>query len=165
MELIKIGKVLKTHGYKGFLKIFIDAFYMDDFRAMNAIFVHDLPYFIASREINSESSAILSLEEIDSKEKAQALQGKEIFARTEDLTEILEEDVYADLEGYSILDDKLGNIGVVEAIVELPHQHLAKISKDQKEILVPLNDALIVEIDDSEKIIRMNLPDGLLDIF
>ena len=70
MELIRIGKVLKTHGYKGNLKIYIDEFYMDDFEELSIIFINNLPYFITSKDINSESQAIILLEEIDSKEKA-----------------------------------------------------------------------------------------------
>ena len=71
MELIKIGKVLKTHGFKGHLKVFIDEFYMHDFEEINAIFINQLPYFIQSKDINSDAQAILLLEDIDSKEKAQ----------------------------------------------------------------------------------------------
>lgn len=69
MELIKIGKVLKTHGFKGHLKVFIDEFYMNDFEDMKAVFINNLPYFILSKDINSEAQAIILLEEVDSKEK------------------------------------------------------------------------------------------------
>jgi len=165
MELIKIGKVLKTHGYKGHLKIFIDEFYMSDFEEMNAIFINQLPYFIISKDINSDSQAIILVEDIDSKEKAHPLQGKEIFAKDDDLTEILDGEEYDELIGFEIYDKTIGNIGKIEAIIEMPFQFLAKVLVDKKEILIPLNEDFILNIDEKKKTIEMRLPDGLLEIF
>ncbi len=165
MELIKIGKALKTHGYKGHLKIYIDEFYMDDFEEMKAIFINNLPYFILSKDINSDTDAIISLEEINSKEKAQLLTGKEIFAKEEDVEEILEEDPYGDLKGFVLEDKNFGTIGNIEQVIELPHQFLAQVFKNEKEILVPLNEDFIIKIDDKKKIVTVALPEGLLDIY
>ncbi len=165
MELIKIGKVLKTHGFKGHLKIFIDEFYMNDFEDMTAIFINGLPYFIQSKDINTDSQAIILLEEIDSKEKAHKLQGKEILAKEDDLTEILDGTEYDELIGYEIRDVNIGNIGKIEKIIEMPFQFLAQIKKEKKEILIPLNDDFILKIDKKKKIVEMQLPDGILEIF
>ena len=165
MELIKIGKVLKTHGYKGHLKIFVDDFYMDDFEEMKAIFVNNLPYFIVSKDINSDSQAIILLEEIDSKEKAHPLQGKDIFAKEDDLTEILDGEEYDHLVGFEMTDKQLGKIGIIEKIIEMPFQFLAQVFKDKKEILIPLNDDFILKINEKKKLVEMQLPDGFLDVF
>lgn len=165
MELIKIGKVLKTHGYKGHLKVFIDEFYMHDFEEINAIFINQLPYFIQSKDINSDAQAILLLEDIDSKEKAQKIQGKEIFAKEDDLTEILDGNEYDEMIGFDILDEKVGNIGKIEKIIEMPFQFLAQVLKENKEILIPLHEDLIKKIDTKKKTVEINLPDGFLDIY
>lgn len=164
MELIKIGKVLKTHGFKGHLKIFIDEFYMNDFEDMAAIFINGLPYFIQSKDINTDSQAIILLEEIDSKEKAHKLQGKEIYAKEDDLSEILDGTEYDALVGFEINDTNYGNIGKIEQIIEMPFQFLAQIKKEKKEILIPLNDDFILKIDEKKKEVKMQLPDGILEI-
>ena len=165
MELIKIGKALKTHGYKGHLKVFIDEFYIDDFEDIKAVFINSLPYFITSKDINSDSQAIILLEDIDSKEKAHPLQGKDIFAKDDDLTEILDGEEYDHLVGYEITDNSTGVVGTIAQIVEMPFQFLAKLMKDKKEILIPLNDDFILKIDEKKKRVEMELPDGFLDIF
>lgn len=165
MELIKIGKTLKTHGFKGHLKVFIDEFYMNDFEDMRAVFINNLPYFIISRDINSASQAIVLLEEIDTKEKAHQLQGKDIFAKEDDLTEILDGEEYDHLVGFEVVDKTTGKIGTIDEIVEMPFQFLAKVLKDKKEILIPLNDDLIVFINEKKKLVEMELPDGFLDVF
>lgn len=165
MELIKIGKVLKTHGFKGHLKVFIDEFYMNDFEDMKAVFINNLPYFILSKDINSEAQAIILLEEVDSKEKAHPMQGKDIFAKEDDLTEILDGEEYDHLVGYEIRDKSAGKIGIIEEIIEMPFQFLAKVTKDKKEVLIPLNDDFILNINEQKKLVEMTLPDGFLDIF
>jgi 16S rRNA processing protein RimM len=169
MELIKIGKALKTHGYKGHLRIFIDEFYMDDFEEMKVIFIDGLPYFILSKDINSDTQAIISLEEIDSKEKAFLLQGKDIFAKEEDLEDILEEDPFSEIVGFIIEDRKAGTIGKVEAVIEMPQQHLAQVLREvsgkQKEVLIPLNEAYIEKIDKKKNILYIDLPEGFLEVF
>lgn len=165
MELIKIGKVLKTHGFKGHLKIYMDDFYMDDFEDIEAIFINQLPYFIISKDINSDNQAIILLEEIDTKEKAHTLQGKDIFAKEDDLTEILDEEPYNDLVGFVIIDKNDGEIGNIEQIIEMPYQYLAQVFKDKNEILIPLNEDFILNIDEKKKYVNMQLPDGFLDIY
>jgi 16S rRNA processing protein RimM len=165
MELIKIGKALKTHGYKGHLRIAVDAFYMNDFEEMKIIFIESLPYFILSKDINSDSQAIISLEDITTKEIAHTLQGKDIFAKEEDLTEILEDDPYQEIIGFMMQDKTHGEIGKIEQIIEFPQQYLAQIFQDKKEILIPLNKTFIQKIDSKSKIVSINLPEGFLDVF
>lgn len=165
MELIKIGKILKTHGFKGHLKVYIDEFYMNDFEEINVIFIKHIPYFIQSKDINADSQAIVLLEEIDSKEKAHILQGKDIFAKIEDLTEILEEETYNELIGYEIIEESIGNIGKIEKIIEMPFQFLAQIIRDKKEVLIPLHSDFVLDIDKKSKCVKMKLPNGILDVF
>lgn len=165
MELIKIGKVGKTHGFKGHLKMHIDEFYMPDFVDMKAIFIQQLPYFILHKDINTLAQAIVLLEDIDTKEKAQRLQGAEIYAKEDDLTEILEEEEYQELIGYEIIDNKQGSIGIIEHIIEMPFQIMAQLFIDKKEILIPLNDDFILKINPDKKQVKMQLPEGFLSIF
>ena len=68
MELIKIGKIGKTHGFKGHLKVLIDEFYMQDFEDMKVVFIQQLPYFILHKDINTTSQVIILLEDIDTKD-------------------------------------------------------------------------------------------------
>lgn len=165
MELIKIGKALKTHGYKGHLRIAVDEFYMDDFEKMKIIFIENLPYFVLSKDINSDSQAIISLEDITTKEIAHTLQGKDIYAKEEDLTDILEDDPYQEIVGFMVSDKTHGEIGKIDTILEMPKQYLAQIFQDKKEILIPLNDVFIQKIDTKKKTVSVELPDGFLEVF
>ncbi|MEO5583093.1 MAG: hypothetical protein ABIR66_10395, partial [Saprospiraceae bacterium] len=64
--------------------------------------------------------------------------------------------------GFSINDNKEGNIGLIESIEELPGQILAGVIFQDRAIQIPLAEELILDIDLDNKIIFMDLPEGIL---
>jgi 16S rRNA processing protein RimM len=44
-------------------------------------------------------------------------------------------------------------------------QHLFVVDYKKKEILIPINDELIENINRKEKLINMNLPSGLIELY
>lgn len=72
---------------------------------------------------------------------------------------------YNDLKGYLVSDENHGELGEITEVNEYPQQFVATVIYQEKEIMFPLNDDLIVEIDEEESILRVHLPDGLLDIY
>lgn len=167
-----IGFTKKTHGIKGELKINIEDRYLEDFAQAEVLFLglagRKIPYFI--EYINFENPFTVKFEDNNSKEAALELTGKEIFMRTKDL--LLEEEKVLEIEGlfyekyvdFQIQDATLGVIGKIEAIIEYPQQEMAAISIDGKEVLIPLNEQLITSIEETTKMILMDLPEGLLEL-
>ena len=47
----------------------------------------------------------------------------------------------------------------------MPQQFMALLSYRGKEILIPINDAFVQDIDPEKGLLYMDLPDGLLDVF
>ena len=56
-------------------------------------------------------------------------------------------------------------MGLIEDVREYPQQFLASIQYQEKEVLIPLNEAFIVEIDKTKKLLILDLPDGLLELY
>lgn len=176
-KYILIGFTKKCYGVKGDLKIQIEDQHLEDFAKANAIFLEikgkHVPFFI--EEIKSGNELLLKLEDVDSKESANALTSKEIFLQShqilkdeerefepeEDDTLALEFEKYI---GFNIIDNDLGEIGKIEEVIEFPQQEMAVILQDEKEILVPLHKDLIEKVEDKKQCIYMNLPEGLLDL-
>jgi 16S rRNA processing protein RimM len=73
------------------------------------------------------------------------------------------EDEWA-LDGFEVRDVNLGLLGLVQEIVEYPYQSLAKVFYGERELLIPLVDEIIVEINDKKKLLLVNMPEGLIDI-
>ena len=59
---------------------------------------------------------------------------------------------------------ELGDIGIIDEVVEMPEQFMAFLSYQEKEVMVPLNEFFIQDIDPENKIILMELPDGIFNI-
>ncbi|WP_448636141.1 ribosome maturation factor RimM [Pedobacter panaciterrae] len=72
---------------------------------------------------------------------------------------------YNDLKGFVVFDETHGELGEIIEVNEYPQQFVATVAYQSKEILFPLNDDMIVEIDEDEGTMLVDLPEGLLDIY
>ena len=164
-ERTSIGKLLKPHGIKGQLRVYIDPRYMDDLEDhIQAIFIAGLPYFIRSKDILGDEQAIIGLEDIDTRDAAQQLCNKSIEVPTE-LLSPEEADNADDWTGFRVEDKQLGLIGTVTGIEEMPHQVLLQVNHQGREVLIPLNEVLVPEVDEDKQLIITDLPADYLDVF
>lgn len=170
---IQIGYTKKTQGYKGVLRMVIENAYADDAINAGALFLEIdgryLPYFVDEIEINKNST--VKFEEVDSKESAVKLTSKGIYLRQSDIKEIKSLEVkpnedlqYSFLKGYQLHDVSLGLIGEIVDILEFPHQEMASVIHQEKELLVPINEQLIDNIDEFVKKVVFDLPEGILEL-
>lgn len=145
--MIPIGKILKTHGYKGLMRIQYDPVFRDDIAQMTAFFLEEkgeiLPWFITHKEMTTKTEALIGLENIHTLEEARLLSGKALYAREDDLGAVWEEHPYSLLAGYMATDASAGEIGRILDVMELPGQLMAVIDYKGNEALVPLNEALV----------------------
>ena len=168
-----IGFTKKTYGVKGELKLNILDKYLEDFVQTEVVFLglagRKIPYFI--EYINFENPFSVKFEDYNSKEIALELTGKEIFMRTKDLLpleekilEITSGLIYEKYVNFVIQDKIYGTLGEIIEIIEYPQQEMAALIIEEKEVLIPLNEQLIIAIDETAKLIFMDLPEGLLNL-
>jgi 16S rRNA processing protein RimM len=67
--------------------------------------------------------------------------------------------------GFELVDQKSGNIGIIQSINDSSAQPLFEVLQNTTEILIPMIDPFIVAIDRDNKKVIMNLPDGLVDMY
>ena len=72
---------------------------------------------------------------------------------------------FHEIIGYEVQDKRHGFIGCVEEILDRPEQEIIRILKGKKEILVPLTDEMISKIDRKKKILILDTPEGLVDLY
>lgn len=173
-EYISIGRTRKAHGIIGELKVSIEERYLEDFLKNERIFLDvkgvKIPYFID--KVRGGGELILKMEEVDTRDQAIVLQAREIFLRKQDILpdhlrefEPEEEETleYEHLAGFRLLDETLGEIGVIDEVLEMPQQEMAFLQYKGREVLIPLNEQLILRIDEEKRSVYMDLPEGLLD--
>lgn len=173
-NIAAVGKFQKTHALKGELNAILDID-PEYFEEGNAAIVDidgiNVPFYINSIRPKGMSSFLVKLDGVDSEEDARQFVNKIIYAEKSGLAPFLdvdEEDIIDNdsMIGYSIIDAESGKtIGVVDAL-ETSTQNLLFIVKteDDEEIFIPAVEDFIEDINDETREIRMNLPEGILDL-
>ena len=62
-----------------------------------------------------------------------------------------------------MVDALLGEIGIIDEVLEMPQQEMAFLKYKERDVLVPLNEQFIQSIDEANRQVMVDLPDGLLD--
>jgi 16S rRNA processing protein RimM len=118
---------------------------------------------------NHEGRPIFKFAGIDSISDAKAWAGADILAPdAERMQPAAGEYSHADLIGCSVLADRptgVVTIGIVRGVEDYGGPPLLKLeAMDGREILVPFAHSICREIDVKSKVIRVELPEGLLDL-
>ena len=164
-----IGYITKTKGLKGEVQIYFE---YDDpaelplesvFAEINGKLV---PFFISSVKLQNNQTGNFYFDDIDTIEKAEALVRKKLYLPNK-LKPLRDEDEFliTDLKGFIVHDEAAGELGEIIEIHEYPQQFVAVVPYKFKEIMFPLNDDLIVEIDEENGILKVDLPEGLIDLY
>ena len=171
-EFIQIGYTQKTHGVEGELRIFLEEEFEEDFLNADALFLEangsKIPFFI--EYIRGANADIVKLEDIKSKEEAMQWTSKPVFLRESDLIPETDREntgyiaQFEHLEGFEAWDKEKGLLGTITRIDEYPHQEMAVIIYKGREALIPLQEPLLQSIDEAARVVRFQLPEGLLDL-
>ena len=168
-DSFKIGYITKTRGLKGEVQIFFE-FDDPDALDLRLIFLEInrqlVPFFVASYKLLSNNTGFFFLEDVEHIDQAKDLVRKNVFLPNDKLP-VRDEDEYLieDFKGYTVIDSVHGVLGEILEINEYPQQFIATVNYQSKEILFPLSDDFIEEYDEERKILKVLLPEGLLDIY
>lgn len=173
-EIKSIGKFQKTHALKGELNAIldIDPMYIESGNAVvvdvDGIYV---PFFASSVRPKGSMSYLIKLDGIDSEEEARPFVNKTLYGIKGELAsflqveecEMLDDD---DMVGYHVLDVESNRIvGEIESVDSSTDNLLFVVSGDNgEELFIPVAEEFIIEIDDDNRIVKMSLPEGLLDL-
>ena len=173
-----IGTIIKTHGISGelILKPDIDfprSSQSEDYNNMESVFIEIdeqlVPFFISQMKIRMHhkmQSAIVKFDDIDTIPQAKELLGNDLYAPVESLPQQKENNfLYSQLIGFTVFDKQFGEIGKVDEILEFPDNPVFKIMKNNKEILIPVNDEFIKKVAQEKKIIEIEAPKGLIEVY
>jgi 16S rRNA processing protein RimM len=161
-SLISIGYISRPHSYKGDVQLTLERKIVplkrDDF-----LFIKIQGQFVPYKMIGikgKDDEPIITLEFIDTFEKAEEMIAKEVFTDKE----VLPIESELTFIGFEVIDTHLGAIGVVQDVVEMPQQLMLLVPYNGQLKYIPLVDDFIDYISAEEKEIWLTLPSGLLEI-
>lgn len=164
-----LGKVVKLHGYGGKVSIFLDTDEPKEYAEIKMIFINIggnlVPYFINEISILN-NKAIIDFVDVDDIEKAEGLINKEIYMPVSMLPELSgNKFYYHEVKDMMVIDDNFGELGQICNVLEYPNQAVLQVYYDNKEVLIPISDDIILNVDRKQNRMTIKAPDGLLDIY
>ena len=163
-----IGKLTKLHGYEGEALLVANEDFPKKFEKTEWIFLFivglPVPFFISSIKMRTETSAIIKLADINSSEKMKELIGLTVFVKTTKKDKKTKQFQQFQIKGYSVVDANDGNIGIANTVLNYQENYLLQVFNNDHEILIPVNEFNIVEIDDNKRTVQVNLPEGLMEL-
>ena len=169
-DSIYIGQIAKLHGYKGGVSLFLDVTHPEEYMDMESFFIEIdgilTPFFVESFKLKNKGFAAVKFQGVDSEQEARSLLKKKVFIPETELRELDESNFYDhEVIGYEVEDVVKGEIGKVTAIADLKQNPLLIVEFEDKEILLPIFEGLIVKVDRKLKRLRVKAPDGLIDLY
>lgn len=155
--------MVKIHGTKGEVKIALTRNIKLKEWAFLEFRGKPVPFSIESIKGDLSEEIILKLQGVETMAEAATLLGH-IFLLPNKQVKKEERSTEFDLKGYLLIDKQLGEIGLIEEIVDNQFQSLALIQYKGNEVLIPLVEEIITEINQRKKTVWAILPIGLLDI-
>ncbi len=157
-EEIAIGRIRKTHGVKGYLKIMSFSGEYDHFFDIDQITLkndNQSRVFKVQEVLPFSGEVLLKLEGIENPETGKLLSGWEIWVSRDQAAELEEgEYYYADLAGCQVqLSGK--TIGLVQTVIESGSHDLLEVKTDDGVKLIPFNEVFIGRVDTKKKMIEL----------
>jgi 16S rRNA processing protein RimM len=72
---------------------------------------------------------------------------------------------YHEIVGFTVVDTEKGELGPVTEVLEYPTQAILQVMKDKKEVLIPILEQVIQNVDRDTKVLTITAPEGLIDMY
>lgn len=169
-ECFYLGTIVKKHSFKGEVIIKLDTDEPELYGNMESVFVdiggNLIPFFIKKSSLSKGTQLRVKFEDVNTEEDADSILKSKIYLPL-DLLPKLEgtKFYYHEVIGFEVIDKKHGLIGVIKSINENAAQPLFEIEHSNREIFIPLIDEFIKKVDRENKVIQVETPEGLIDLY
>ena len=169
-EIVEVGRFNKPHGIKGEISVSINTdIDLNDVKCVivpiDGIFV---PFFLQTVRPKTADTSLITIDGIDSEEKAQGLANRPLFILRSDLPDDDndEDGFYAsDLIGFKVNDMTHGVIGEISDINDSTQNILFIVkTPDGKELMIPVADEFILSIGPQNETVNTDIPSEILTL-
>lgn len=164
-EVYRIGRLGKAHGIKGEVSFQFDDDIFDRVDAEYLVLEVEgilVPFFMEEYRFRSDTVALVKFCDVDTQQRASELTGCEVYFPRALADEDEGNVSLAMLVGFDIIDAGTGSkVGTIAAVDDTTVNLLFELEDGR---LIPASDDLISDIDIKQGEIRMNIPEGLLEL-
>ncbi len=165
-----LGKIVKKYSFKGELLAKLDTDEPELYENLDAIFIdlrgNLVPFFVESSQLHKSDLLRLNFEDVDSEADADTLLKCDLYLPIDLLPKLEGNKFYFhEVIGFKITDENFGEVGIIKRVNDSTAQALFEIDRNSIEILIPMNDEFIVNVDRENKTVFVNTPEGLIDLY
>ncbi len=166
-----LGKIVSKYSFKGEVLVKLDTDEPEVYENMESVFVrlsadNLVPFFIKSCRLHKSSLLRIDFEEVNDEAGADSIMGSELYLPLQLLPKLSGNKFYFhEVIGFSVQDSVHGDIGIITGVNDNTSQALFEIEKVDKELLIPITDEIITEVDRKNKTIYVTTPEGLVDLY
>ncbi len=164
--MLEAGKIVNTHGLRGEVKVVAWTDYPEDFEDIEYVYVKmktgDEKLHISSVKYQ-KNNLIIKFAEIKDINEAEKYKNQILYVEREMLGELPEGVYYiADLIGLRVIDEKGEDIGVIADVINTGANDIYDVKREgKKNMLIPVIDDVVKEIDLENKLVRIKMMEGL----
>ncbi|WP_295229461.1 ribosome maturation factor RimM [uncultured Chryseobacterium sp.] len=164
-----LGKITRRHGLAGNVILKLDTDQPELYTKLDSVFVEIngllVPFFIAKTAWSKSDSLNIVFKNSTEALVDQSL-GKNVYLPLSTLPKLTgKQFYYHEIIGYSILDENGNDCGVIRSVNDQTAQTYFVTNLDGKEVVIPMIKDWIIEVNREERFIKMQLPEGLIDVF
>lgn len=164
-----LGIITKPFGYKGELVIYLDVDdptqYIDLPTVLIDMGIGLVPFFIEKFSLKN-NNATIRLQDV-SPEMALTLVKKELYLPLNLLPKLKGNKFYFhEVIDFDVIDSEKGLVGKIEKVLDYPAQPILQVLNfDNKEILIPIADDIVLKVDRKNKKMEVKVPQGLIELY
>lgn len=164
--MLEAGKIVNTHGLRGEVKVVPWTDYPEDFEDIEYVYVKrktgDEKLTVSSIKYQ-KNNLIVKFAEIKDINEAEKYKNQVLYVEREMLGELPEGVYYiADLIGLAVVDENGEEIGKIADVFNTGANDIYDVKREgKKNLLIPVIDEVVKEIDLENKIVRIEMMEGL----
>ena len=159
-DLVPIGLIVKHHGLKGDLKVFL---YNEDSKTLVSgitIWIKNQNNFNAydvEMIKGSKTKSLIKIKDLNNRESCSFLLKKEIYVSRFDFPDINEDEFYVnDVIGFNVQDDTGKAYGFLKDILLIASKEILLVEYQNKEVMIPNVENFVKLFDFENKIVIIN---------
>ena len=168
-DFFYLGKITKQFGIKGELVVFLDTDEPEKYYQMQSVYLdiegEPIPFCIEEIKIKNDNQIIVKFEDINQDQSSRYV-GVELYLPLAMLPKLTgNKFYYHEVIGFEVVDKYLGVLGHIKEILDYPHQAIFNIANPKGEILLPIVDKYIINVDRATKSIQVQAPEDLIALY
>jgi 16S rRNA processing protein RimM len=167
-EVYKIGQLTKPHGVKGEIAFSFTDDVFDRVECDYLIVLLDgilVPFYLEEYRFKSDTVALVKFERIDTAEQARRFTNVEVYFPVKLAEQVADRELtWNYFVGFRVKELKHGDLGEITMVDESTINTLFVIDHQGTELLLPAQEEFIVNIDHEQRVMEVQVPDGLLQM-